>query len=748
MNYFCKKNKRLLDRTRKHINSFDFFKALIVSVLLATPVYWGFSTGNYPQGISFLVGVMFAYFANIEGTNRNRLIGMCYSFGLGVIVLIIFFSISEWPTYLKLAIYALIIFSSSMLSVFGNRGSMIGFSGLFSIVMGFMLHNLIIEPIEVFKFVSFGGFTYILIASVSHFLFQKRHISLLLAECVELTTKYLKTSDAIKWKTEENSPDLQYQLLKTQSAINENHELLRSLLMNENSYLINNNESRKLYLLFIEMVDIYEMAIASNPDIDTFEEELGEHIGLLEPFKEISGKINNALENLSDALRKNGEFQIEIDINEFLKIGENSISVFVEKVKLPIAREGALMIRNLLDHKHKQLEKLRLLDRTYNNLRDETQLIAKRNSQFITAQDYSFNTIKINSNTDSVIFRHSIRLTVAFLLSFFIGNALDPAFTNWIIMTTMVILRPNYGLTKSRAKNRMLGTLIGMVLTLAFIYLFDDRTLLGSIAVITLLVGFSYINKSYKIASAGITISVLLLYVLNDKGTFNLVLDRGYYTFIGVLISLFSMYFIWPVWEKENVKEAIKNAIAANLNYLIAANSLYKSKELADTSYRLIRKEAFIKNGNLNAAFQRMQDEPKSKKNLLSNVYAGVLLNHSFLSAVAAYSAYIQSHKTTETSEQFDSIMKFVCLNLNNSIATIDKKDLVDNPDNTQKSLDMLIQKYADLNEKRNQEIESGKTTMSLEMRNKLQEAKVIIEQLKWFINLSENLFGAVRVLG
>ena len=62
--------------------------------------------------------------------------------------------------------------------------------------------------------------------------------------------------------------------------------------------------------------------------------------------------------------------------------------------------------------------------------------------------------------------------------------------------------------------------------------------------------------------------------------------------------------------------------------------------------------------------------------------------------------------------------------------------------------LEFLDKKYAELNLKRNLEIESGIMTMSTEMRSKLQEAKVIIEQLKWLKNLSENVLGAVEVLG
>jgi uncharacterized membrane protein YccC len=727
----------LPQKLNKHINSFDFFRASIVSVLLVLPIYWGFSTDNYPAGMSIVVGVMFAYFSNIEGTNRNRIIGMFYSLSLGLIVLSGFLLSVNFPDYIRIPILALLVFASSMLSVFGFRGSMIGFAGLFAVVMGFMLQKYSLPELEILKLVGLGGIVCIIVSALSQFIFQKRHIQLLLAECIELTSNYLKISDDIKWNATTNTPDLQYRLLK-----------LRSMLMSEKSKLLSTSENRKLYLLFIEMIDLYEMAIAWNPDFDEFEEELGEYTYLLLPFQKTSGLVADELQKLSEALRNSKPFRLESRLDEAQINAEESIKAYVDAVKLPKAREGALMMRNLLDHEQRELEKLKLIDNIYNNLLQESQLVPRRNSQFITTQNYSWNTIKINLNTESVIFRHSIRLTMAFLLSFLIGQALDPTYTNWIIVTTIVILRPNYGLTKNRAKSRMAGTILGMIFTLALVYFVENNVVYGTTAAISLLVGFSFINKNYKIASAGITISILLLYVLNENDSIEIILNRGLYTFIGVLISLFAMYFIWPVWEKENIKDAIRKALIANLNYLKAVNNLYRTKQESDTAYRLIRKDAFIKNGNLNGAFQRLQEEPKSKKNQVSNIYAAVLLNHSFLSGIAAYSAYIQSHKTTNTSESFETIMDYICVNLQNAIAILKGKSVAKNPDKCFEAFEILEKKYAELNQKRNLEIESGIMTMSTEMRSKLQEAKVIIEQLKWLKNLSENVLGAVEVLG
>lgn len=694
--------------------------------------------------MSFVVGVLFAYFSNIEGTNRNRIIGMILSFLLGFSILSIGLLINDLSQTFNILIFVFLIFGVSMISVYGFRGSLIAFSGLFAIVMSFMFQKYKIPSFDVLRFVAFGGLVYIFVSALSQFLFQKRHIQILLSECMELTATYLKINDDIKWKKEDNSPDLQYKLLKTQSAINDNHELLRSMLMSEKSKLISSTENRKFYLLLKEMINLYEMAIAWNPDLEVFEEELGAHVNLLNPFQKASELVSEYLLILSSALRTNSDFLLDRKIEETLKAAESNINFYVEKVKLPKAREGALMLINLLDQQKTELEKLSLIDNIYNNLLQNSQFIPRGNSQFITTQNYSWNTLKSSLTTESVIFRHSIRLTIAFLLSYFIGNAINPDYANWTIVTILVILRPNYGLTKNRAIGRMTGTILGMIFTLIMVYFFSNYLIYGITAAISLWLGFSLINKNFKIGSAGITVSILLLYVMNENDSIETILNRGLFTFIGVLISLFAMYFIWPVWEKESIKESIKKGIIANLEYLKSVNTLYRTKTLSDITYRLIRKDAFIKNGNLNGAFQRLQEEPESKKNQVNTIYALVLLSNSFLSAIAAYSAYIQNHKTTTTSESFEKIMNYICINLGNCVAVLNSSDLLENRESYLEAFEDLEKKYTDLNLKRNKEIESGIFAISTEIRNQLQEAKSIIEQLKWLKNLSENLLGSV----
>jgi uncharacterized membrane protein YccC len=207
------------------------------------------------------------------------------------------------------------------------------------------------------------------------------------------------------------------------------------------------------------------------------------------------------------------------------------------------------------------------------------------------------------------------------------------------------------------------------------------------------------------------------------------------------------MYLLWPVWEFGSINDAIQESILANRKYLDSVSKIYHTKDMTEIGYKLNRKEAFLKNGNLNATFQRMTEEPKSKQKKISNIYAIVLLNHSFLSAVAAFSAYIQGHTTTEASPQFDIIIKRIQWNLDQSLAVLKKQDTDLNKIKTDEAFKILEEKYKELNELRNLELLSGKMVLSTNMREKLQEGKVIIDQLKWLKNLSGNIRNTAEAL-
>ena len=134
---------------------------------------------------------------------------------------------------------------------------------------------------------------------------------------------------------------------------------------------------------------------------------------------------------------------------------------------------------------------------------------------------------------------------------------------------------------------------------------------------------------------------------------------------------------------------------------------------------------------------QRMTQEPSSQQKNLENIYELVVLNHSFLGSLASMSTYIQNHTTTEASTHFKSYTRTI----------IQKLQLADNLLNERSTTDFDIiteqddadsffeERYTQLKETKNQKINT------LE----LQEAQLIIDQLRYLRSISEKLIKRIE---
>jgi predicted outer membrane protein len=154
------------------------------------------------------------------------------------------------------------------------------------------------------------------------------------------------------------------------------------------------------------------------------------------------------------------------------------------------------------------------------------------------------------------------------------------------------------------------------------------------------------------------------------------------------------------------------------------------------------RKEAFLAISNLNAAFQRMTQDPKSKQKEMGLTYDIVTLNNTFLSAIASLGSFIQNHKTTEPSIHFDAFIANIQNNLEETEALLDKEkkpELIDHAD-IETAKQELQNSYNTLVKERNEQIKAGVTSIGQDMKVLLQEAHLISNQLIWLKSLSEDL--------
>jgi uncharacterized membrane protein YccC len=236
---------------------------------------------------------------------------------------------------------------------------------------------------------------------------------------------------------------------------------------------------------------------------------------------------------------------------------------------------------------------------------------------------------------------------------------------------------------------------------------------------------------------------VVFIYGIITPNIGDLVQYRILDTVVGAVLAFLATHFLWPSWEFLNVPVYLEKAIKANQDYLKEISIFYNKKGSISTSYRLARKNAFIEIGNLMASFQRMVQEPKSKQKQLPQVYKLAVLNHSLLSSLASLGTYIQSHKTTSASEAFNVVVDTVLKNLDNAISLL--KDNHNLQENLPK--EDLALRFTELKNIREKELKEGIPIDEEAFQLKMQEAQLVIEQLIWLTNLSENILKTTKIL-
>ena len=643
---------------------------------------------------------------------------------------------------LLIATLAALSFFISLISAYGFRGSLIAFSGLLAMVLslardvsdfGIWLHV---------SLIGVGGLWFLLVVFVFHWFSPKKDEDQLLSETLYLTGTYLKIRGELLIKNT-NRESLLSDIFKLQTQLNEKHEVLRELLLSERQKIGRTRFDEKRVLLFISLVDILELALANTLDYTKIDAIFSERISL-KVFKKLNMTMGNHLQVLSKILVTKKKVQSKDELLNGLSEVEKTIAQYIKEAALPEGREGIIILRNLQDYQTQQIAKVRAIRRVMNNVsqQDKIKLKSKEAAQFITTQEYSLTVLLEHLTIHSPIFRHALRLTIAVIFGFILGTSIGIKNPYWIVLTLIVLMRPSYGLTKERAINRIIGTLIGAAFATIVILITTNTIVYMVLAAFSLTIAFSLIQQSYRSAAAFITMNIIFIYALIETNSFVVIQYRIIDTSIGALLAVIANYTLWPTWEFMNLNPIITNAIKKNRAYLLAIKEIYHTKETTHLDYKVARKDAFLAISNLNAAFQRMTQDPKSKQKEMGIVYEIVTLNNTFLSALASMGSFIQNHNTTSSSNYFDAFISHIENQLENSEVSLNKnkKAMIKEHINIETAEKELKKTYTILSNERDEQIKAGQTIIDKEMRIHLQEAHLITNQLAWLKSLSEDI--------
>ncbi|MFT5847835.1 MAG: putative membrane protein YccC [Psychroserpens sp.] len=735
--------KNILKQIELFLKSSNFDRGIRLGFGIVVPFGILYLLGYFEYAPAFVVGTFLNAPGDIPGSIKRKVNAILISIGLTMLItLIILFSKPILP--LLLVVLAITSFMVSLISVYGFRASLVSFSGLLAMVLAFAIQKENPQDILIqVGLMGIGGLWYLVVSFIFQKLAPKKDQDQLLSDTLLLIGKYLKLRAKLLTNISKRDQLLK-QTFVLQNQINDKHETLREILFSERKRSGRSRYEEKQLLIFLSSIKIFELIEATHLDYKLIDDIFGECKEFLKASKRLNKTMGNHLIRLSELLIQNDKIPKSDNLLNKLSKANDSITNYIDIVKLPEAREGALLLKNLHDYQEELLQEIKAIRQAMANVKDASKISLKRqdSSQFLTLQEYRLNVLIQNFSFSSKLFRHALRFTIAIVFAYLLGTLFDIQNTYWILLTIVVIMRPSYGLTKERSKDRIIGTLIGATFAIGIVLITQNTLVYAVLAFVSLILAFSLLQQNYKSAAALVTISIIFLYSFINPDAFEVIQYRVIDTIIGSVIAIIANYVIFPTWEADNLKQVILNALKMNRKYLIATQQLYQDTSKHKLSYNVSRKEAFLALSNLNAAFQRLTQDPKSKQKEFELIYEIVTLNQTMISAIASIGNFVTNHKTTPASNAFNVLIDKISNTLEHSINSLNSMTSeIEIQDNSAEDLqEQLLDKYTQLSNLRDENIKKGNTELDTETLHGLQEAFLIANHINWLKSLSENL--------
>ena len=230
--------------------------------------------------------------------------------------------------------------------------------------------------------------------------------------------------------------------------------------------------------------------------------------------------------------------------------------------------------------------------------------------------------LNLRLRPDPALVRFTARLAVLLMLGVAVFEYWSIPRGYWLPLTIVVVLQPDYGSTRLRAAQRLLGTLVGGTLASVLIWLkLPAPALLAAIAVTTF--GFSYsVRKNYAVAVFFITLLIVLLTETVGTVTIHFTIDRLVATLAGGSLAMLAALLFWPVWEWQRFPSFLATALRANRDYLRLLQDRLATGGAYDAPVIAAKRRAESANGTVFASLQRMSGDPKHQQDSLAQAAA------------------------------------------------------------------------------------------------------------------------------
>ncbi len=723
---------------RSFINSQHVYEGIRVSVGILIPALLMAYFGLLQSGIVLSLGAMCVSVTDSPGPILHRRNGMLACI-LSIFVVSVFTSYAAVSAVTMGFVLIVMCFFFSMLAIYGARAGAVGIAALLILVLEIDKHRQGWEVWVHALYLAMGGLWYLCLSVLLYNVRPYKLPQQTLGDSIQSIAEYLRLR--ADFYNKEVDYDITYRrLLQQQALVQEKQNMLGELLFKTRDIIKESTPTgRILVMIYMDIADMFERITTSYQNYETLHDHF-DGLNILQHFNALALELANEIETIGIAIKSGVPSGHDAGSNLSFRINET-------RKRLDALREthlsndnisGFMSLRRILENIEDLSDRVKTLHQ-YTTFNPSFTTKASHQidyGKYISHQDISTDLFINNLTFKSEIFSHSLRLSITVLLGYLVSLFFPVGHGYWILLTIVVILKPAYSLTKSRNKDRLMGTVLGVLLGLIILFLVDDKTALLFIMILLMVGTYTFLRKHYFTSVALMTPYIIIFFHLLNPNSFkDLLADRLIDTAIGSAIAYATSLLLFPAWEREKIKpimDAMLNEATTYFN--IIAEELTGATNFS--ARQVARKNANVALANLSDAFNRMLAEPKRKQQGIKEIHHFVVLSHMLLSHIATLSFFGQKNVNAYNTPAYFAVAGNISLSLDNAKAILNADPSVKEEASIQKDALRKLNEHADLLVHKRQE-EIKESFADTETKKELVVVKSVVDQFNFIYNIA-----------
>ena len=579
--------------------------------------------------------------------------------------------------WLLMTVLVLVSFLASMMVVYGKKSMPLQLAALFIMTMSMEHQMTWQQSFHHAGLFMLGGLIYLAYAMAIAWVLRHRIKQQVLAEALFELAAYIDIK-ADFYDTRFNLTEQFNKLVRHQSILADRQQASRDLILRSHK----NSRDAIVVQVHVCMLDLYELILSTHTDYALLRQHLADS-DVLKSLHDLAYKAARDIEAVAYAVTRKRASYAQISYDKEWADIEAEIARL--QAKGDTAQEALATLRAQRNKIRAILKMIAELHLASQKVYDNVPFWSGADmAPFLSQQKYELKTLLSNLRLDSPVFRFALRVSMAISVGLLIGHWLPyAAHSYWIVLTIVIILRPTFSMTRQRRADRIIGTIIGCVVTAIVIRFVHSNIVLMAILFLSIVATPTFIYLRYRYTAIAVSLMILLQMHLVAPSNPNLVSERLIDTLIGAAVAtVFS--FVLANWEYQSLPRLVRQVLNVNLSYMQASFALLQGKCFDDFAYRIERKRLMDSLAALSSALVRMLDEPASKQRAVEDINLFIVQNYLLVAHVAALRSILGRHASQLPVAPVNALLGHshtqVCLTLSRALDQLDNKAAISAP--------------------------------------------------------------------